>query len=839
MERGSAFPLSVLVVPVAGILVASALTLGAQPYLGVTLHRDVALRVEAGGPAARAGVRVGDRLIAHAGDPLDALVGPKTGARIGRPYAFQRERGGAFSTIVVTPEPLPPLDRRMMAAQLAVACGFMFLGGWVWSERRDRLTRPFVALTYVFAVLLAPPPVLPEPWMVAHAIAYALATLLLPALSIHVFALFPEPPAARRPSVAVATAYGVAAMLIFATLVTLVARSIAGDAARPLESLLEVVASLWFVAGLVAAIVLFVRSYLAAGSLDARRRLRVALAGTVLGLAPILVVIVLRTLSPGTEVPGERAAVLATLLVPAAFAWAIAVHRILEFRLALRALVMTAVLVAAVALAGVTIHLTARAFGHPSDADPVGMALAILAAAAALAGPAHPVGATIGRWLVPERGAEGLEAGLETWVRETGASSVLARACAAIAGTYKLDGCAAIERDGAAWARTIVTAAGMKRVAPELAPAAVASLGAHGLPIAIEESGFDPATRDALESAGAQWLLPVGEEPHALLLLGHRLAGPWLDRDEQRALGRFAHALSVELENVSLRRAARDHGVLDRELAQAGAIQTRLLPRRAPVYPTLDCAAATLSAQSVGGDYYDFVERGDRAFTLVVGDAMGHGVPAALLLAGVQARFRSVARRGEMPGAVLAEINHELVSLEQPEKFVGLLCAWVDVRMGRLHLANAGLTPPLVRRRDGACELVTEGGLVLGVSDEAEYRDVCVPLLAGDLALLYTDGLTEARRGDEMFGIERVRSVLDATAHRRARDVLAALLSAVREWAEPPLDDLTVLVLKQLADPQPAEARVMRPTLAHATHATRPASITLLKSRDGGADTSR
>ncbi|HUK62489.1 MAG TPA: SpoIIE family protein phosphatase [Dongiaceae bacterium] len=837
MERGStAFPLSLLVVPVAGILVASALTLGAHPFLGATLHRDVAVGVERGGPAERAGIRVGDRLIAHGGNPLDAVVGPAVGARIGRPYTFERERDGTRTPVVVTPVPLPAEEHRMMAAQLAVACGFMFLGGWVWSERRDRLTRPFVALTYVFAVVLAPQPVLPASGMVAHAIAYALATLLLPALSIHVFALFPEPPAARRPSVAVAPAYGVATLLAAATLATLVTRVAAGDAARPLESLLEVVASLWFVAGLVAALALFVRSYLAAGSLDARRRLRVALAGTVFGLAPILVVIALRTLSPGTPVPGERIAVFTTLLVPAAFAWAIAVHRIFEFRLALRALLMTAVLVATAALAGIATHLAASALGHPTGADPVGIALAILAAAAALAGPAHPVGAAVGRWLVPERGARELDTGLETWVRDAAASEVLARACAAIAGTYKLDGCAAIERDGAAWAGTIVTAGGGMRPAPELAPVAAAALGRHGLPVALEESGFDAATRDALESAGAQWLLPVGEEPHAVLLLGHRLAGPWLDRHEQRELARFAHALSVELENVSLRRAARDHGVLDRELAQAGALQTRLLPRRAPIYPTLDCAAATLSAQSVGGDYYDFVERGDRAFTLVVGDAMGHGVPAALLLAGVQARFRSVARSGEMPGAVLAEINHELVSLEQPEKFVGLLCAWVDVRMGRLHLANAGLTPPLVRRRNGVCELVTEGGLVLGVSDEAEYRDVCVPLTAGDLAILYTDGLTEARRGDEMFGIDRVRAVLDAHAHRRARDVLAALLAAVREWAEPPLDDLTVLVLKQLADPQPVETRIASPTPARPA---RPAAMTVLKPRTAGADTTR
>jgi hypothetical protein len=81
-----------------------------------------------------------------------------------------------------------------------------------------------------------------------------------------------------------------------------------------------------------------------------------------------------------------------------------------------------------------------------------------------------------------------------------------------------------------------------------------------------------------------------------------------------------------------------------------------------------------------------------------------------------------------------------------------------------------------------------------------------------------------------------VRAVLDAHAHRRARDVLAALLSAVREWAEPPLDDLTVLVLKQLADPQPSETRVLRPATARPARA---AAMTVLKSRAAGADTPR
>jgi hypothetical protein len=93
----------------------------------------------------------------------------------------------------------------------------------------------------------------------------------------------------------------------------------------------------WFAAGLVFALALFARSYLRARSPDARRRLRVALAGTLLGAGPLALLILVRNLSPGTEVPGERWAVVLTLFVPASFAWAVVVHRIFDFRIALRA----------------------------------------------------------------------------------------------------------------------------------------------------------------------------------------------------------------------------------------------------------------------------------------------------------------------------------------------------------------------------------------------------------------------------------------------------------------------------------------------------------------------
>ncbi len=200
----------------------------------------------------------------------------------------------------------------------------------------------------------------------------------------------------------------------------------------------------------------------------------------------------------------------------------------------------------------------------------------------------------------------------------------------------------------------------------------------------------------------------------------------------------------------------------------------------------------------MGGDYYDFVEGPSRDFTLAVGDAAGHGVPAALVLADVQARFRAAAQRGQAPSEVLAALNHELVRHGEPEHFVGLLCARVEAREGRVWIANAGITPPVLRRRDGTTSQLLAGGVLLGVRAGSDYPEVCVQLAAGDLLVIHTDGLTEARRGEEMFGDERVREVLDAHAHRRAADIVQALFEAVREFADTPLDDITVLVLRQL-----------------------------------------
>ncbi len=810
MDRGASSPLLTwMLVPVAAALVLSALGLAHRPYAGITLRDDWVAAVVPGGPAARAGLAHGDRIVPPDGQPRLSRS-PLADAVPGRPLLLWRERAGRLAPVRLVPEALPYGERRLMAALLAVASGFVVLGSWVWSERRDRLTRAFFLLCLAFALFLAPlPSALSVTSGVLYDTLYTAVGLFLPALFIHFFALFPESgrPGRRLRSVT-SIAYGVATGLLGISLLLVLAEPVLGPAALAGQSLLQSVAGSWFALGVLVALVLFARSYRRARSVDARRRLRVALAGTGLGALPLAAMIAMRSFAPGAPLPGERVPVLLLLFVPASFAWATAVHRVFEFRVALRAALVAAILGGLGALVYAAGEWLADAWRQDIGSGIAGGALAFVAVTAAVAGPARRALRSLGQRFVPDEASATERLGTSAGARKGTPDQVLEAGCQALADAFHLHGCVALE----------LARGGLRpsaRVGATLTPPPdtdfTASLPESGGVAALEELRLRAPDRRALERSGVAWLLPIGGLVRHCLLLGPRLGGPWFGLEDQRELRRFASHLEVLLENARLREEAVTLGGLGRELSRAGAIQAHLLPRRVPTFHSLDCAAAALSSERVGGDYYDFVRGPDRVVTLAVGDAAGKGVPAALMGTWVHAGFRGQARRGAAPGALLTALNRDLVALDQPEAFVALLCARVDVASATFTFANAGLTPPLLRRRAGHFEELTRSGVLLGVSPGARYEDCRVELEAGDVIVLYSDGLTEARRGEQEFGPEGVQRVLEAHARQGAEEILRALLAAVQAFTDQPLDDVTVVVLKQVTQP----ARLPR-TLAEA-----------------------
>ena len=471
-----------------------------------------------------------------------------------------------------------------MAALLAVASGFVLIGGWVWSERRDRLTRTFFLLCLAFAWLLAP---LPRWRSEASGALYdALYTgvgLYLPALFIHFFALFPESGQPRgRLRSATTIAYGVATGLFGASFLIMLAEPVFGAVAAAAQSLIQGMAGLWFAFGLLAALYVFAGSYRRARSTDARRRLRVALAGTVLGALPFATLVAVRNLSPAGPIPGERLAVLLTLLVPASFAWATGVHRVFEFKVALRAAVVLVVLATLGGLVYVAGEWLAAAWRQDLGSGLAGGALTFVALTAAVAGPASRWLRSLGARFVPDVATATERLDAEPGARGGSPGHVVEAACQALAGAFHLDGCLALEfaRGGL---RTVARAG--VTVSPPPETDFTAALPEGGGVVALEDLHLRAPDRRALERAGVAWLLPVGGTVRHCLMLGRRLGGSWFGLEDQRELRRFAGHLEVLLENARLREAASTHGARDRELSKAGAIQAHLLPRRVPVVP--------------------------------------------------------------------------------------------------------------------------------------------------------------------------------------------------------------------------------------------------------------
>jgi serine phosphatase RsbU (regulator of sigma subunit) len=245
---------------------------------------------------------------------------------------------------------------------------------------------------------------------------------------------------------------------------------------------------------------------------------------------------------------------------------------------------------------------------------------------------------------------------------------------------------------------------------------------------------------------------------------------------------------------------AQERERIEQELRVARLIQQTLLPKSVPRHPGYDVAAYYRPAREVGGDFYDFLELEDGRLGLVVGDATGHGVPAALMMANTQSVLRAVAQRGgSEPGRILAEVNEVLRSYIPPSMFVTCFYAILDPKSGTLRYANAGHDLPYLWH-GGDCEELRARGMPLGLMPGMSYEEKEMVLDTGEGLLFYSDGLVEAHNPEgEMFGFPRLRALVaqHAEEERALRDLLMKELHSFtgEEWEQE--DDITLVTLRR------------------------------------------
>ncbi len=238
---------------------------------------------------------------------------------------------------------------------------------------------------------------------------------------------------------------------------------------------------------------------------------------------------------------------------------------------------------------------------------------------------------------------------------------------------------------------------------------------------------------------------------------------------------------------------------LEGELEAAKAIQMKLLPEKVPCIAGFDIAATSLPAKQVGGDYYDFIELPENKLGFAVGDVSGKGMPAALLMANLQASLRTLAQSNLPLEVLVGRLNTALHDNTSPEMFATFFFASLNSDQNRLSYVNAGHNFPILCG-NGRLEQLSEGGLLLGVVPECRYASGCVTLEPGEIIVLYSDGITEATNGDdEEYGEERFIRLLQNQCNLSADDILNVVMEEVKSYCGAPQDDMTLLVIKRIA----------------------------------------
>jgi serine phosphatase RsbU (regulator of sigma subunit)/predicted ester cyclase len=293
---------------------------------------------------------------------------------------------------------------------------------------------------------------------------------------------------------------------------------------------------------------------------------------------------------------------------------------------------------------------------------------------------------------------------------------------------------------------------------------------------------------------------PSGKVMTNKIIMIHRIEGGRIA--EEWSIG----TLGLKLRGQRLEQEIRERERVEQELQVARCIQQASLPKEVPTLEGWQISPFYQSAREVGGDFYDFHFLSRDRLGLVVGDATGHGVPAALVMSTTCGMLQLAAQAldSSSPGEVLERVNETLLARIPANMFVACFYAILNPERGSLTYANAGHDLPYVRRVGGDCEELRARGMPLGLMPSMSYEEKEIVLDYGEAALLYSDGLVEAHdpKG-EMFGFPRLRTLVagHAEEHSLEEALLEELHSFVGEgWEQE--DDITLLTLRRRSSAQ-------------------------------------
>jgi sigma-B regulation protein RsbU (phosphoserine phosphatase) len=326
------------------------------------------------------------------------------------------------------------------------------------------------------------------------------------------------------------------------------------------------------------------------------------------------------------------------------------------------------------------------------------------------------------------------------------------------------------------------------------------------IPLLSNDLGVDdrftlpPETGTSIRNMLCVPLIAKGDLIGYLAVFNKKNGAKFEDKD-RRLLVIIASQSAQIIENSRLYEEEKEYLMLKEEMKVATQIQNNLLPDKNPEILGYEIVAFNIPAKEVGGDYYDFIELDEMTLGFCIGDITGKGMPAALLMASLQASLRSQALINRETNICVENINKLLYRNTEASKFATLFYGMLDRQNHKIHYCNAGHDQPLVFRANKLHSKLEVTGMLLGVVDEAKYECKSISLEPDDIVVIYTDGITEAMNKDsEEFGFDRTVNVIEDNAEESASFILQQIYEQVNSHSSgyQQSDDITIMVIKRV-----------------------------------------
>jgi sigma-B regulation protein RsbU (phosphoserine phosphatase) len=284
----------------------------------------------------------------------------------------------------------------------------------------------------------------------------------------------------------------------------------------------------------------------------------------------------------------------------------------------------------------------------------------------------------------------------------------------------------------------------------------------------------------------------------ALNLESDRLAAYSLD--DLEVLQFFADAAAISIEKAMLHKQLLEQELIGRQLETAREVQLKLLPNSSPNLPGYDIAGICIPTDEIGGDYFDYIPISHNRLGLAVADVSGHGIPAALVMTAFRALLRTKALGKSKPATIANTIDRLLPEFTGNKHFVTVLYAVLEASSGNLTYISCGHPPPLLLHANGEVEKLNRHNPALGIFQNLHHHDEETKLAAGDILVLYTDGVTEVmNQQNESFGIQRLVQVIRMNEQLDAADLILKTIQATGVFTDHYgfLDDFTLVIVRR------------------------------------------